>query len=227
MPFEALSVRGEYLDSDRFLQQRLDMVTLQLERRGIRSQQVLSVMRATPRHLFVPEDFIDRAYFDTPLPLAAASTISQPYIVAYMLEKLCLQDSDRVLEIGTGSGYQTALLAQLVAEVYSIEIEARLVKQAMKNLKQKDLQQEVGTLKNIQVKVGDGHLGWSEKAPFNKIIISAACNSIPRDLVAQLADGGRMILPLGSLPQYLVMLEKQGPHIETTELCAVSFVPLR
>lgn len=200
-----------------FQKMREEMVATQLEARGITDQHVLDVMRKIPRHLFVPEALRAQAYADHPITLGEGSTISQPYIVAYMLEHLSLGPNDKVLEVGTGSGYQTALLAELAGTVYSIEINPTLSANATKLL---------GGLgyRNIFTRVGNGLIGWDRRAPFDAIIVAAATEEVPRDLVKQMGEHGRLIFPIEGDPQYLILLERKNGEIATHELCSVRFV---
>lgn len=202
-----------------FDKMRKQMVDRQLRERGIRDERTLSAMLKVPRHVFVPEEMKEKAYEDWPLPIGHDQTISQPYIVAYMTEQLRLKSTDRVLEIGTGSGYQAAILAELAGKVYTIEIIENLQSRAKQIL----LQQEY---KNIQFRVGDGWLGWPEAAPFDKIIVTAAASEIPEALVAQLAEGGRIILPVGTDFQSLFIGIKEGGRLKTVPDIPVRFVPL-
>jgi protein-L-isoaspartate(D-aspartate) O-methyltransferase len=205
---------------DRMQAARIGMVELQLRGRGIRDQRVLEAMTKVPRHGFVAPAFADKAYNDQPLPIGEGQTVSQPYIVAAMLESLALSPSDRVLEIGTGSGYQTALLAELVAEVFTIERHVSLAQAAQEVL-------ERLSYKNVQVRTGDGSLGWPEAAPFTGIIISAAAPQIPPSLIAQLKEGGRMIAPVGTPEvQELHLIRRLGDEIRTLRLDGCRFVPL-
>ena len=200
--------------------QRDTMVKNQLEQRGIQNSMVLQAMRKVKRHLFVPFYAAHFAYQDSPLPIGHGQTISQPFIVAYMTEALHLKPEDRVLEIGTGSGYQAAILAEIVKEVYTIEIVPELAKEAEKRL------QKLGYT-NIKVKYGDGYQGWPEHQPFDAIIITAAPDAIPPKLVEQLKNpGGRMIVPVGSAYQELILLEKTERGIEQKRLMPVRFVPM-
>jgi protein-L-isoaspartate(D-aspartate) O-methyltransferase len=198
---------------------RKSMVRDQIENRGIKDEKVLNAMRAVPRHEFVPDHLKKYAYADEPLPIGEDQTISQPYIVAYMTEKLKLNPDDRVLEIGTGSGYQAAVLAQIIDTVFTIEIVDVLARRA---------QQKLTTLgfTNIFVKSGDGYKGWPEQAPFDAIIITAAPTIIPEPLVDQLKIGGRMILPLGDYSQDLVLITKNEDGISEQKLLPVRFVPM-
>jgi len=200
--------------------QREAMVRTQLAGRGIRDAGVLEAMWRVPRHEFVPEAYRDAAYEDHPLPIGEEQTISQPYIVAAMLEQLALRSDDRVLEIGTGSGYVTALLAVLCAEVYSVERHAALASGAEATLRRLEYS-------NVRIRVGDGRLGWAEYAPFDAILISAATAEMPPDLFAQLREGGRMILPVGpSASQELQLIAKSGGRADVKILEACRFVPL-
>ena len=196
------------------------MVSDQIEDRGIHDQQVLRAMREVERHWFVPENNRSNSYEDRPLGIGYGQTISQPYIVAYMTEMLKLQPNYRVLEIGTGSGYQAAVLAKIVREVYTIEIVTQLGDSAAARLKRLGY-------KNISVKNADGYHGWTENAPFDAIMVTAAAEFIPPPLIQQLKDGGRMIIPIGSpyLTQWLMLVEKKNGKMTTKRLIPVSFVP--
>lgn len=199
---------------------RLEMVEAQLRTRGIQDARVLDAMARVPRHEFTPEPFREQAYEDHPLPIGEEQTISQPYIVAIMLEALALKASDKALEIGTGSGYVTALLAELSAEVVSIERHASLADAARRLLSATGYQ-------NIRVITGDGSAGFAERAPYDKIIVSAAAPELPQALVNQLAEGGRMIVPVGrndSQQLQLIEIRDRQPHTIFRELCR--FVPL-
>ncbi|MFZ0480710.1 MAG: protein-L-isoaspartate(D-aspartate) O-methyltransferase [Terriglobales bacterium] len=200
--------------------QREEMVRSQLAERGICDPRVLATMRSVPRHEFVPEEFRDQAYDDNPLPIGEGQTISQPYIVAAMLEHLALRESDRVLEVGAGSGYVTALLSVLCAEVFSVERYASLALSAGTTLRR------LGHT-NVKMRVGDGALGWPEYAPFNAIVVSAATAVIPPALFDQLAEGGRMILPVGPpSSQELQLIRKINGRLDVTVLEGCRFVPL-
>ncbi|HEX9903105.1 MAG TPA: protein-L-isoaspartate(D-aspartate) O-methyltransferase [Acidobacteriota bacterium] len=205
--------------NDRFVQPRLHMVETQIEARGIKDKRLLEVMRRVPRHLFIPEGQLEEAYADEPLPIGQGQTISQPYIVAYMTEKLQLRGPERVLEVGTGSGYQTAVLAELVGAVFSIEVVEPLAQRAQNVLS------ELGYA-NIRFKVGDGNSGWEEFAPFDGILVTAAAPEVPALLRRQLKDGGRMILPLGTFSQELALIVRKGDKFQQSELIPVRFVPL-
>jgi protein-L-isoaspartate(D-aspartate) O-methyltransferase len=196
------------------------MVEKQIKARGITDQGVINAMLKVPRHLFVPENYRHYAYSDTPVPIGHGQTVSQPYIVALMTEKLNVSSADRVLEVGTGSGYQAAILAEIVKEVFTIEIIEPLGKSAEARLK------ELG-YDNVHVRVGDGYLGWPEEAPFDRIIVTCAPTDIPQPLVDQLKEGGIMMIPVGTAGfQYLYRVKKYMGEAETEEVIPVSFVPL-
>ena len=195
------------------------MVDHQLKLYGVKDPRVLAAMQGVKRHLFVEPALSQAAYDDTPLPIGYGQTISQPYIVAYMTEAVQLKDSDRVLEIGTGSGYQAAILAQIVREVYTIEIIKELADSAEKRLKGLGYQ-------NIHVRHGDGYEGWKEFAPYDAIIVTAAPDKVPKKLLEQLALGGRMVAPVGALFQDLILYTKTVKGIETRKLLPVRFVPM-
>lgn len=198
---------------------REQMVRDQLQARDITDARVLAAMRKVPRHRFVPEHLIDSAHEDNPLPLILGQTISQPYIVAYMTQALELGGGERVLEIGTGSGYQAAVLAELVGEVYTMEILPELEAMARATL------DGLG-YKNIHIRCGDGYLGWPEAAPFDRIIVTAAPDHIPEPLVEQIKPGGRMIIPVGSFDQELVVIEKNQSGTSRRSTIPVRFVPM-
>jgi protein-L-isoaspartate(D-aspartate) O-methyltransferase len=199
---------------------RKRMVEEQLRARGIKDQQVLQVMLKVPRHSFVEEGLVPMAYNDHPLSIGEGQTISQPYIVAYMVECLKLRPEDRILEIGTGCGYVTAILAELGAQVYSIERLPPLLMKARKNLKRLGY-------KNIVLKLGDGTQGWPEKAPFDAILVSAASPQIPQPYLDQLAEGGRLILPIGEEAyQELVLVTKTKGKLSQETLSGCRFVKL-
>lgn len=186
---------------------------------GISDKRVIAAMRAVQRHEFVPEKYRDAAYEDHPLPIGLNQTISQPYIVAYMTEMLKLEPDDKVLEIGTGSGYQAAVLAELAKEVYSIEILEPLAKDAEETL------ERLG-YKNIKVLVGDGYQGWPEHAPFDAIIVTAAPDHIPQPLVEQLKIGGRLVIPVGKWSQRLILITKDENGVTEKNDLPVRFVPM-
>ncbi len=199
--------------------ERERMVKDQIGRRGVRDERVLQAMRKVPRELFVERNDRACAFHDGPLSIGHGQTISQPYIVAYMTEMLAIGSADRVLEIGTGSGYQTAVLAELAAEVYTIEIVEELSVRAQGLLRAQGYS-------NIHFRAGDGSLGWSEAAPFDAIMVTAAPDRTPERLIDQLAEGGRMIVPVGSVEQNLELLARRGGAIERRELIGVRFVPM-
>ena len=209
------------MDFDPYLQKRRAMVENDIKGRGIKDKKVLDVMGRIPRHLFVDENLRERAYADYPLPIGEGQTISQPYVVALMTEALMLKPTDKVLEIGTGSGYQAAVLAEIVKEVCTIEIRKSLADIAIKRLK------ELG-YKNVKVKYADGYFGWEEYAPFDAIIITAAANHIPTPLIKQLKEGGRLIIPLGSTVYYQVMTvaTKKKGELDVVQMGSVAFVPM-
>jgi len=201
-------------------EQRARMVERQIEARGISDPATLAAMRAVPRHEFLPMRLREEAYGDYPLPIGHGQTISQPYIVAFMTEAIRPQPGEKILEIGAGSGYQAAVLAQMGAEVYTIEIVEPLAEMARQTL------DRLG-YKNAHVRHGDGYRGWPEHAPFDAIIVTCAPDKIPPALVAQLKDGGRMIIPVGGgMEQELVLLRKQGERIEKQSVLPVRFVPM-
>jgi protein-L-isoaspartate(D-aspartate) O-methyltransferase len=209
-------------DTNQFTARRMRMVQEQLigPGRGITNARVLAAIGKVPRHEFVPELQRNQAYEDHPLPIGYGQTISQPYIVAFITDKLDPQPTDRVLEIGTGSGYQAAVLAELVAKVYTIEIVEPLAQRAKADL------QRLGCT-NVLVRAGDGYQGWSDAAPFDAIIVTCAPDKVPQPLTEQLKDGGRMIIPIGEIwDQKLVLLHKRGQRLEKTVVLPVRFVPM-
>jgi len=201
---------------------RHDMVNRQIISRGVRDERVIAAMDKVPRHLFIPEANRGEAYEDRPVPIGQGQTISQPYIVAYMTEALHLKPDDRVLEIGTGSGYQAAVLAEIAGEVYTIEILPDLA------MKARQVLEEVLGYTTIRFRIGDGYLGWPEQAPYDAIIATAAPEEIPPALVEQLAEGGRLIAPVGGQweAQYLILGVKENGELKTTNLLGVRFVPM-
>lgn len=204
---------------DSYREKRLEMVEKQIRRRGVQDKRVLAVMEKVPRHRFIPSRYLDRAYADEPLPIGNNQTVSQPFIVAYMLSQLQLKPDDRVLEIGTGSGYQTALLAELVRQVYTIEIYADLSSQAQIRLNQFHYH-------NIFFKVGDGYSGWPEEAPFDAITVSAAPPEFPAVLAEQLAQNRRMVVPVGVEQQELFVVTRLEDRLEKMYKIPVRFVPM-
>ncbi len=208
------------LDSEKYGPQRTEMIEKQLRRRGITDATVLAAMAEVPRHEFVPHELRSRAYEDAPLPIGGGQTISQPYIVAAMTAALRLQPEDRVLEIGTGCGYQAAVLSRLAKEVFTIERRAELASAASEKLARLGYS-------NVHVHCGDGTLGLPEFAPFNAILVAAAAPAVPQPLLGQLAEGGRMILPIGDAEhQELRLIEKQGAAFLTSTMEGCRFVPL-
>jgi protein-L-isoaspartate(D-aspartate) O-methyltransferase len=200
--------------------ERERMVERQVVARGVKDTAVLRAMRKVPRHLFVPVSYVPQAYWDGPLPIGHGQMISQPYVVAFMAEALRLRADDRVLEIGTGSGYQTAILAELARDVVSIEIVKSLAERAATKLK------ELGYA-SVQVRAGDGYQGWPEHVPFDAILVSAAPDHIPQPLLDQLAVGGRLVLPVGEVfSQSLLLIHRTHSGYERTTLLPVAFVPM-
>jgi protein-L-isoaspartate(D-aspartate) O-methyltransferase len=215
-----LTCPGKQSSEDHFTIQRKFMVEHQLKARGIQNPLVLSAMMTIQRHRFIPKQYQNASYSDAPLQIGHNQTISQPYVVAYMTEKLNPRNNQKVLEIGTGSGYQTAVLSKLYKEVYTIEIIPPLGEKA------KELLEREGC-NNVKVKIGDGYQGWIEYAPFDAIIVTCAPESVPPLLVEQLADGGKMIIPVaGRNIQMLYLLEKKDGKIRIFETLQVMFVPM-
>jgi protein-L-isoaspartate(D-aspartate) O-methyltransferase len=217
-----LATSSFVLADDPYQSKRREMVEKQIRGRGVRDARVLAAMEKVPRHLLLDRSLWSRAYADHPLPIGESQTISQPYVVALMTEELKLSPSDRVLEIGTGSGYQAAVLAEMVKEVFTIEIRKSLAEQAEKRLK------ELG-YRNVRVKYADGYFGWKEQAPFDAVIITAAVNHIPPPLLKQLKEGGRLILPLGSTVFYqtlTLVTKKKGGDLSVEQKGEVAFVPM-
>ena len=207
--------------NDDFIILRQRMVHNQIRIRGVRDPRVLAAMMKVPRHLFVPPAYRASSYNDSPLPIGESQTISQPYIVALMTESLEVKETDRILEIGTGSGYQAAILAELAAEVYTIELLPKLGTRAGKLL------DDLG-YNNIHVKIGDGYKGWPEKAPFDAVIVTAAPEDIPPALIEQLKEGGKMIIPVGPAGgvQNLIKGVKKKGKLKTMDVLPVRFVPM-
>lgn len=197
-----------------------EMVREQIKNRGVSDERVLEVMKKIPRHKFVPERYKESAYMDSPLPIGEGQTISQPYIVGLMTSLLDIEGDGKVLEIGTGSGYQAAILSQLAEEVYTIEVIRELANMSKARLKKLDYD-------NVHVKWGDGYKGWPEHAPFDRIIVTAAPDKIPEELVKQLKPGGKMILPVGSNFQVLKVVRKtENGRIKKETVTGVRFVPM-
>ncbi len=217
----ALAIAGAIPDNPSFKAAREQLVEEYIAGHGIADPQVLTAMRSVPRHCFVPKRLASRAYADTALPIGAGQTISQPYVVALMTESLKLTGNDRVLEIGTGSGYQAAVLAKIVKEVYSIEIKEKLHNESTRLLN------ALG-FTNVKTRPGDGYFGWEAAAPFDAIIITAAVNHVPPPLLKQLTEGGRLILPLGNPFSYqnLTLVTKTRGDYVTRQITGVLFVPM-
>ena len=216
------SQRVDPVDQERvFAQRRSEMVSRQIAARGIADPEVLRVMAAVPRHKFVPPEMVDHAYRDSPLPIGEGQTISQPYIVALMTDLLACGPDDRVLEIGTGSGYQAAVLAELVDSVFSIEIVRPLAALAAERLSRLGYG-------NVVVRAGDGYLGWPEHGPFDAVLVTAAADHVPAPLIEQLRDGGRLVIPAGDPAgdQELLLVEKRNGRVITRPVLPVRFVPL-
>lgn len=202
-----------------YKEERESMVTTQIKSRGIKDMNILEAMEKVPRHVFVPENMRKFAYNDEPLPIGNGQTISQPYIVAYMTEVLQLSIEEKVLEVGTGSGYQAAVLAEIAKEVFTVEIIDGLSKNA-----QEVLQEEGYT--NIHFRVGDGSYGWEENAPYDAIMVTAAPSEVPKALQDQLKIGGRMIVPVGDAFQELILIVREKRRFKKKKLLPVRFVPL-
>jgi len=200
---------------------RENMVESQIKRRGISDENVLAAMNKVERHLFVPKEYLKKAYEDSPLPIGEGQTISQPYIVAFMTEILKLDKTKKVLEIGTGSAYQAAVLSEVAGKVFTIELIESLGKKAKTLLKNLDYN-------NVEVKIGDGYLGRKKHAPFDAIIVTCSPTHIPEKLKEQLAEGGLMIIPVGQrFSQELILLKKKNGKIKQTDVIAVRFVPMK
>lgn len=214
-------IAGVMPDNPTFEAARKKLVENSIAGHGIADPQVLAAMRSVPRHCFVPKRLVSKAYADTALPIGAGQTISQPYVVALMTESLKLTGNHRVLEIGTGSGYQAAVLSKIVKEVYSIEIKEKLHHESTRLLK------TLG-FTNVKTRHGDGYFGWQEAAPFDAIMITAAVNHVPPSLLKQLTEGGRLILPLGNPFSYqnLTLITKTGGDYVTQQITGVLFVPM-
>ena len=195
------------------------MVAAQIEGRGVRDARTLAAMRKVPRHLFVPAALAREAYADHPLPIGHSQTISQPYIVAFMTEALALKGGETVLEVGTGSGYQAAVLAEIAAHVYTIEIVAPLAEEARERLARLGY-------RNVLVRAGDGYQGWPEKAPFDAVMVTAAAPRVPEPLRQQLKDGGRLVIPVGESDQELIVITRRGTRYHEDRVLPVRFVPM-
>ena len=223
LPVVSFSSSARGLEAeDKYTRQRLEMVEEQIVARGVKSPKVLEAMRTIPRHLFVPEEYKKYGYEDQPLPIGSGQTISQPYIVALMTELLEVDGNSVALEVGTGSGYQAAVLSKIVKQVYTIEIIQELGIKAKKRL-------EEMKYSNVEVKVGDGYYGWPEHAPFDAIIVTAVANHIPPPLIQQLKPGGRMAIPIGSVFQVqnlMLVTKDKDEKITVKNVLPVRFVPL-
>jgi protein-L-isoaspartate(D-aspartate) O-methyltransferase len=215
----ACSTNSQEFSSAELIRLREKMIREQLEARDIKDSRVLASMAEVPRHEFVPGELIESAYDDSALPLRMGQTISQPYIVGYMTQALELKGRERVLEVGTGSGYQAAVLAEIVPEVYTIEILPELGGQAASTL------ERLG-YRNIYFRIGDGYTGWPEHEPYDRIIVTAAPERVPQPLIDQLKIGGRMIIPIGRMEQELAVLEKESAGITRRFTIPVRFVPM-
>jgi protein-L-isoaspartate(D-aspartate) O-methyltransferase len=220
-PSTAPSPRNGLQAQDEFSHQRREMVKDQIADRGIKDSATLEAMEAVPRHEFVPEDYREYAYHDGPLPIGYGQTISQPYIVALMTELANLSKGKKALEVGTGSGYQAAVLSQIIDSVYTVEIVKELGESARERLARLGYQK-------VNTKIGDGYFGWQEHAPFDAIIVTAAAEHIPPPLIKQLKDGGRMVIPVGHpyFTQNLVLVEKKDGKVTSRDIIPVRFVPL-
>ena len=210
---------SEGIDEDRYIERRWDMVENQIVSRGIQDARVIKAMLKVKRHLFVPKDYLDSAYSDKPIPIEKEQTVSQPYMVALMTELLNSSPGKKILEIGTGSGYQSAILAETGCDLYTIEIIEDIAVNARKTL------EKLG-YSNIKYRIGDGYRGWKENAPFEGIIVTAAPADIPDKLIEQLSQGGRMIIPVGDLSQELLLIENTNEGVKRKKITAVRFVPM-
>jgi protein-L-isoaspartate(D-aspartate) O-methyltransferase len=219
LPMMAGALDPQAQAPDPFLDLRRDMVDQQIRRRQVLAPNVLRAMEEVPRHRFVPEHQRGSAYVDSPLPIGDGQTISQPYVVALMTELMELGDDSKVLEIGTGSGYQAAVLSRIAKKVYSIEIREGLGESA------RELLEDLG-YDNVEVRIGDGYQGWPEAAPFDGIIVTAAPERIPQPLVDQLRIGGKMVVPVGRFLQELLVITRTEDGIQTREVTGVRFVPM-
>lgn len=215
-----IGCKAKDIDSDEFAKLRENMVKTQIERRGVKDEKVLNAMRKVERHKFVPEQYIENSYEDRPLPIGEGQTISQPYIVALMTEVLGLDSTKKVLEVGTGSGYQAAVLAEICDSVYTIEIVEALGKRSKKLLS------ELG-YENVKVKVGDGYKGWEEYSPFDGVIVTCAPSHVPQPLIDQMTEGGKMVIPVDvAYGQDLILLIKKDGKVERESITPVRFVPM-
>ncbi len=210
---------SEGIDHDKYTERRWDMVENQIVSRGIQDARVIKAMLKVKRHLFVPKEYLDSAYSDKPIPIEKEQTVSQPYMVALMTELLNSSPGKKILEIGTGSGYQSAILAETGCDLYTIEIIEDIAANARKTL------EKLG-YSNIKYRIGDGYRGWEENAPFEGIIVTAAPADIPDKLIEQLSQGGRMIIPVGDLSQELLLIENTNEGVKRKKITAVRFVPM-
>jgi len=210
---------SEGIDEDRYIERRWDMVENQIVSRGIQDARVIKAMLKVKRHLFVPKEYLDSAYSDKPIPIEKEQTVSQPYMVALMTELLNPSPGKKILEIGTGSGYQSAILAETGCDLYTIEIIEDIAANARKTL------EKLG-YSNIKYRIGDGYRGWEKNAPFEGIIVTAAPADIPDKLIEQLSQGGRMIIPVGDLSQELLLIENTNEGVKRKKITAVRFVPM-
>ncbi|MCZ6555701.1 MAG: protein-L-isoaspartate(D-aspartate) O-methyltransferase [Candidatus Dadabacteria bacterium] len=210
---------SEGIDEDRYIERRWDMVENQIVSRGINDARVIKAMLKVKRHLFVPKEYLDSAYSDKPIPIEKEQTVSQPYMVALMTELLNSSPGKKILEIGTGSGYQSAILAETGCDLYTIEIIEDTAANARKTL------EKLG-YSNIKYRIGDGYKGWEKNAPFEGIIVTAAPADIPDKLIEQLSQGGRMIIPVGDLSQELLLIENTNEGVKRKKITAVRFVPM-
>ncbi len=220
--FWGMAPKEKAVEKDLFQSQRRKMVEEQIEKRGVTDKKTLEAMLSVPRDKFVPKLFFGLAYSDQPVPIGEGQTISQPYIVGLMTEKLELKPGDKVLEVGTGSGYQAAILSKICNEVYTVEIIPSLGQSAQQRLK--ELKYD-----NVTVKIGDGYYGWQEHAPFDAIIVTAAASVVPPPLIEQLKPGGRMVIPIGgvfSVQRLMFIKKNQDGTLESENLIPVRFVPL-
>jgi protein-L-isoaspartate(D-aspartate) O-methyltransferase len=219
--FPVFLMAEELEDTPKYREARKEMVSAQIRLRGVSNKDVLNAMIEVPRHSFVPKKLVSQAYEDHPVPIGQGQTISQPYVVALMTESLKLKGDERVLEVGTGSGYQAAILSRVAKEVYSIEIKERLYKKASKVL-------QLMGFTNVKTRHGDGYFGWAEAAPFDCIMITAAIDHIPPPLLKQLKKGGRLILPLGNPFSYqnLSLVTKDDNNYSVRQITGVLFVPM-
>ena len=215
----AFSCAPDAPEEGAFARARERMVSEQIEARGVRDPLTLAALRQVPRHLFVPASVKSEAYDDHPLPIGDGQTISQPYIVAFMTEALGLKGGETVLEVGTGSGYQSAVLAKIASRVYTIEIVAALAEEAKERLARLGYG-------NVTVRAGDGYLGWPEVAPFDAIMVTAAAPRVPEPLKEQLRDGGHLVIPLGDQDQELIVMTRHGAAYEERRAIPVRFVPM-